>query len=75
MLDAVGQLASNIVKKAIQIDKDGTSCHPTLLIQCGHFGIAHEPFAQGWAFLMERGYEACKVLIHQHETALIAQKT
>lgn len=65
-LDAVGQLASIIDMKAIQISEDGTSCRPILLVQCDQFGIAHAPFAQGRAFLTERGYGDCKVLIHQH---------
>ena len=64
-LDAVGQLASIIDKKAIQINEDGTPCRPTLLVQCDQFGIAHAPFAPGRSFLMERGYGDCKVLIHQ----------
>ena len=64
-LDAVGQLASIIDKKAIRINEDGTCFRPILLVQCDQFGIAHAPFAQGRAFLTERGYGDCKVLIHQ----------
>lgn len=64
-LDAVGQLASVIDKKAIRIVEEEEPCRPVLLVQCDQFGIAHAPFAQGRAFLSERGYGDCKVLIHQ----------
>ncbi|KAL7542979.1 hypothetical protein ACHAXR_012437 [Thalassiosira sp. AJA248-18] len=64
-LDAVGQLASSIDRKAIQIEEDSPPCRPILLVQCDQFGIAHAPFAPGRAFLTERGYGDCKVLIHQ----------
>lgn len=64
-LDAVGQLASAIDKKAIRVVEEEDPCRPVLLVQCDQFGIAHAPFAQGRAFLSERGYGDCKVLIHQ----------
>jgi hypothetical protein len=64
-LDAVGQLASVIDRKALQIDEEKPSIRPILLVQCDQFGIAHPPFAQGRAFLTERGYGDCKVLLHQ----------
>lgn len=64
-LDAVGQLASIIDRKGIQIEEDGPSCRPVLLVQCDQFGIAHAPFAPGRAYLTERGYGDCKVLVHQ----------
>eukprot|EP00581_Thalassiosira_minuscula_P009710 CAMPEP_0183709706 /NCGR_PEP_ID=MMETSP0737-20130205/5694_1 /TAXON_ID=385413 /ORGANISM="Thalassiosira miniscula, Strain CCMP1093" /LENGTH=1745 /DNA_ID=CAMNT_0025937873 /DNA_START=28 /DNA_END=5265 /DNA_ORIENTATION=+ len=64
-LDAVGQLASVIDRKAIQIEEDAEPCRPILLVQCDQFGIAHAPFAQGRAFLTERGYGDCKILVHQ----------
>jgi hypothetical protein len=64
-LDAVGQLASAIDKKANIIHKDGRSCRPMMLVQCDQFGIAHPPFAQGRAYLSERGYGDCKILVHQ----------
>ena len=66
-LDAVGQLASTIDRKALQVIEDNPTCRPILLVQCDHFGIAHAPFAQGRAFLSERGYGDCKVLIHQQK--------
>jgi hypothetical protein len=64
-LDAVGQLASVIDKKALQFEEGKPACRPVLLVQCDHFGIAHAPFAQGRSFLTERGYGDCKVLVHQ----------
>ena len=64
-LDAVGQLASVIDRKAIHIEEDSPACRPVLLVQCDQFGIAHAPFAPGRAFLTERGYGDCKVLVHQ----------
>jgi len=64
-LDAVGQLAAEIMRKSMQIDEDNPACKPVLLVQCDQFGIAHAPFAQGRAFLSERGFGDCKVLIHQ----------
>ena len=64
-LDAVGQLASIIDKKALQLDEDTPGIRPILLVQCDQFGIAHPPFAQGRAFLTERGYGDCKILLHQ----------
>ena len=64
-LDAVGQLASAIDRKANIILKDGHSCRPMMLVQCDQFGIAHPPFAQGRAYLSERGYGDCKILVHQ----------
>jgi len=66
-LDAVGQLASTIDRKALQVNEDNPTCRPILLVQCDHFGIAHAPFAQGRAFLSERGYGDCKILIHQQK--------
>ncbi|KAL9179665.1 hypothetical protein ACHAXT_008955 [Thalassiosira profunda] len=68
-LDAVGQLASAILSKGLQIEEDGPPCRPVLLVQCDQFGIAHAPFAQGRAFLTERGYGSCKVLVHQKRKA------
>ena len=64
-LDAVGQLATIIDKKALQLDEETPGIRPILLVQCDQFGIAHPPFAQGRAFLTERGYGDCKVLLHQ----------
>ena len=64
-LDAVGQLASAIDRKANIILMDGHSCRPMMLVQCDQFGIAHPPFAQGRAYLSERGYGDCKILVHQ----------
>lgn len=65
-LDAVVHIISIIEKKAKQTNnKDGSFCHPFMLVQCDQFGIAHAPFAQGRAFLTERGYGDCKVLILQ----------
>jgi len=64
-LDAVGQLASIIDRKALQIDEQTPAVRPILLVQCDQFGIAHPPFAQGRAFLTERGYGDCKILLHQ----------
>lgn len=66
-LDAVGQLASTIDRKAIQIEEDSPACRPILLVQCDQFGVCHAPFARGRAFLTERGYGDCKVLIHQNK--------
>jgi len=63
-LDAVGQLANAIDKKAIHIE-DEEPCRPIMLVQCDQFGIAHAPFARGRAFLAERGYGDCKILLHQ----------
>jgi hypothetical protein len=63
-LDAVGQLANAIDRKAIYIE-DEEPCRPIMLVQCDQFGIAHAPFAQGRAFLAERGYGDCKILLHQ----------
>jgi len=53
------------MRKSMQIDEDNPACKPVLLVQCDQFGIAHAPFAQGRAFLSERGFGDCKVLIHQ----------
>ncbi|KAL7496859.1 hypothetical protein ACHAWT_005649 [Skeletonema menzelii] len=64
-LDAVGQLASIIDRKALQIDEQTPAVRPVLLVQCDQFGVAHPPFAQGRAFLTERGYGDCKILLHQ----------
>ncbi|KAL3816962.1 hypothetical protein ACHAXA_011750 [Cyclostephanos tholiformis] len=64
-LDAVGQLASAIDRKALTIKDDSEPCRPVVLVQCDQFGIAHAPFAHGRAFLNERGYGDCKVLLHQ----------
>ena len=64
-LDAVGQLASIIDRKALQLDEHKPPVRPILLVQCDQFGIAHPPFAQGRAFLTERGYGDCKILLHQ----------
>ncbi|KAL7548105.1 hypothetical protein ACHAWF_011392 [Thalassiosira exigua] len=68
-LDAVGQLASVIDRKAIQVEEDSPPCRPLLLVQCDQFGIAHAPFAQGRAYLTERGYGDCKVLVHQRRSS------
>jgi hypothetical protein len=64
-LDAIGQLASVIDKKSLQVDDSTPVCKPVLIAMCDQFGIAHAPFAQGRSFLTERGYGDCKVLIHQ----------
>jgi hypothetical protein len=64
-LDAVGQLASAIDRKANITLQGGHSCSPMMLVQCDQFGIAHPPFAQGRAYLSERGYGDCKILVHQ----------
>lgn len=64
-LDAVGQLAAEIMRKSMQMDEDNPPSKPVLLVQCDQFGIAHAPFAQGRAFLSERGFGDCKILIHQ----------
>jgi hypothetical protein len=64
-LDAVGQLASVIDRKALKIKDDSEPCRPIVLVQCDQFGIAHAPFAHGRAFLNERGYGECKILLHQ----------
>lgn len=64
-LDAVGQLASAIDRKANIILQDGRACRPMMLVQCDQFGIAHPPFAQGRAYLSERGYGDCKILVHR----------
>lgn len=64
-LDAVGQLASVIDRKSLQLDENNLAVRPILLVQCDQFGIAHPPFAQGRAFLTERGYGDCKILLHQ----------
>ena len=74
-LDAVGQLASTIDRKAIQIIEDSPPCRPILLVQCDQFGVAHAPFAQGRAYLTERGYGDCKVLIHQQKKEKTLQET
>jgi len=64
-LDAVGQLANAIDRKAIHIKDHSEPCRPIMLVQCNQFGIAHAPFTQGRAFLAERGYGDCKILLHQ----------
>ncbi|KAL7467188.1 hypothetical protein ACHAXS_007444 [Conticribra weissflogii] len=64
-LDAVGQLAAEIIRKSMELDEDNPPCKPVLLVQCDQFGIAHAPFAQGRAFLSERGFGDCKILLHQ----------
>lgn len=54
-LDAVSQLATHIQE---------SSSPPLLIVQADQYGIAHAPFAPARAFLTERGYGDCHVLIH-----------
>ena len=54
-LDAVSQLAPYIRDEA---------CDPVLIVQADQYGVAHSPFAPARAFLSERGYEDCLVLVH-----------
>jgi hypothetical protein len=55
-LDAVSQLASHMQE---------SSSPPLLVAQADQYGIAHAPFAPARAFLTERGYGNCHVLIHE----------
>ena len=55
-LDAVSQLAPYI--------RDNLS-DPVLIVQADQYGVAHSPFAPARAFLSERGYNDCQILIHE----------
>lgn len=78
-LDAVSQMASHFFqkrrgggeaeKRISNTTGTGTgTARPRLIVQADQYGIAHAPFAPARAFLSERGFGDCMILLH--DTAL-----